>query len=119
MDIKIARNTVYDYLRKTKWTAFFNTSDNNNQALSSISIEEKIVHKEQVEKLYTSLKKLKRDYQEVIILRKINELSIKETAEILGWSEDKVKAKLARALKKLKAEMTVIEGGFHESIKRV
>lgn len=52
--IKIARNTVYDYLRKTKWTDVFNLGNKSDPTLSSISIEEKIEHKEEVEQLYTN-----------------------------------------------------------------
>jgi RNA polymerase sigma-70 factor, ECF subfamily len=41
----------------------------------------------------------------VIIMRYLQELSIKETAEILDWSESKVKTTQHRALKWLKIEM--------------
>lgn len=38
-----------------------------------------------------ALLKVKPTYRAVFILRAINELSIKETAEVLGYSESKVK----------------------------
>ncbi|WP_246187720.1 RNA polymerase sigma factor [Ornithinibacillus caprae] len=66
--------------------------------------------------MYQSLRKLKRSYQEVIILRKIKELSIHETAEVLDWDESKVKNTLFRGLAALKQEM--VKGGYeHEPIK--
>ncbi|MFJ5771138.1 RNA polymerase sigma factor [Psychrobacillus sp. NPDC093180] len=52
---------------------------------------------EEVRGLYIALGKLKPSYREVIIWRKIEELSIKETAEILSWNEEKVKNTLRRA----------------------
>ncbi|WP_373323202.1 RNA polymerase sigma factor [Alkalihalobacterium chitinilyticum] len=57
------------------------------------------------EVLFKSLKKLKRPYQDVIILRKIKDLTIKETAEILGWKESKVKTTLFRGLDALRKQM--------------
>ncbi|MDY0409595.1 sigma factor-like helix-turn-helix DNA-binding protein [Paracerasibacillus soli] len=47
------------------------------------------------------------------MLRKIKELSIKETAEILNWSESKVKVTLFRGLHALKRQM-IKEGYEHE-----
>jgi RNA polymerase sigma-70 factor (ECF subfamily) len=50
-------------------------------------------------------------------LRKLKEFSTKETAEVLGWSESKVKSTLLRGLKELKN--ILIEGGFeYEAIIR-
>lgn len=107
--IKIAKNTTYDYFRKQRFPAIFKSNEGN-----SPSSEESLIQKTEIEMLYKALFRLKRDYQEVIILRKINEFSINETAHILGWSENKVKAKLARALQKLRTEMTRLEVGHYE-----
>jgi len=41
----------------------------------------------------------------VIILRKIKEFSIRETSEILNWSEGKVKTTLYRAIPALEKEL--------------
>ena len=110
--IKIAKNTTYDYFRKTKWVSFF--TDNNNVPDTIIaSAEDKVIQKNDLQNFYNVLKTLKRDYQEVIILRKINEFSTKEAAIILGWSEDKVKTKLSRGMKKLIIEMTKNEEGYY------
>lgn len=56
-----------------------------------------------------ALSKLRLEYKEVIILRKIEGLSIKETANHLGWTEVKVKNATARAMQALKKELE--EGG--------
>ena len=47
-------------------------------------------------------------YKEVVILRYIEEYSVKETAKILGQSETQVKNNTARGLQKLRELM---EGG--------
>lgn len=45
---------------------------------------------------------MKTNYRNVLVLRKIKECTIKETAEILGWREDKVRITTTRAIKSLK-----------------
>ncbi|WP_235822815.1 RNA polymerase sigma factor [Cytobacillus massiliigabonensis] len=55
--------------------------------------------------LYHSLNNIKRQYKDVIILRKIKEFSISETAQILGWTESKVKVYLFRGMKALRKEL--------------
>lgn len=102
--IQIAKNTTYDYFRSQKWRSFIQFFPMHHEE-SSPSPEKQLIKKLELELLYYSLQSLKRDYQQVLILRKINGFSISETASILGWSENKVKTKQARALKKLNVEM--------------
>lgn len=59
------------------------------------------IEKEEINDLYLAISKLKISYKQVIILNKIQQFSIKETALILGWSEGKVKMQLSRAIKAL------------------
>ncbi|MFS1518558.1 RNA polymerase sigma factor [Bacillus sp. SCS-151] len=54
---------------------------------SSPQTESTIIINENFKELYDALGKLKPTYREVIILRIIEELSIKQTSDILGWSE--------------------------------
>src|SRR5690625_1132665 len=73
-------------------------------------IESHVLYNEQYEKLYKEFLTLKRSYRQVITLRKMEELSIKETAAILNWSEGKVKTTLFRAMKTLKKKLE--RGGY-------
>ncbi len=50
-----------------------------------------LIQQEDAKKLYLAISKLKLTYRDVIILRKIEELSIQETCDVLGWNEGKVK----------------------------
>ena len=84
-----------------------------------MSPESRFEQKEQLAKMYDSLSKLKKDYQEVLLLRKIQECSIKETAYILGWTEAKVKMKMTRALVALKKEFHQEGGHTNGTIKRI
>ena len=113
---QIARNTTLDYLKRKKLVSFFDPS----RLLQLIKESERsaidiVTHTEEREQLYMYLLALKKEYREVLILRKINELSVKETALILNWSEDKVKSMTARGLKKLKEEIERKEESWNES----
>jgi RNA polymerase sigma-70 factor, ECF subfamily len=71
--------------------------------LQKVTTPQKILLKgEEAKLLYESINKLKLEYQEVLILRKIKEFSIKEVSEILGWKESKVKTTTSRAMLALK-----------------
>ena len=70
--------------------------------------------KEQTQSLYKAIKDLKLSYREIIILRKIKGYPISETAEILGWTEAKVKTTLHRALLVLKDKLNQEEGNTDE-----
>jgi RNA polymerase sigma-70 factor, ECF subfamily len=64
----------------------------------------------QQKQFYEALRELKSSYQQVIILRRIQGFSTKETSSILNWSEGKVKMSLSRALAAFKNELE--KGGF-------
>jgi len=117
--LKIARNITYDHFRRKRILQFFkwgNENDIDNKSLSPESTAEK---KEDLSRMYAALNELKQDYQDVLILRKVQECSIKETAYILGWTEAKVKTKMARGFEALKKEFHG-EGGFIDgSLKRI
>ncbi len=110
---RIARNTTIDYQRKKRPLQFvveafttFPSAERCPEQLATLGEAE--------EMLYRSLRKLKRSYQEVIILRKIKGLTIEETAEILNWTESKVKTTLFRGLAALKKQLEK-EGYTHET----
>lgn len=98
---KIAKNLTFDHYKRKKIISFlpFHTVPEpptiEPSLLDTLQVEE--LHRE----LYKELAKLKLEYRSAIILRKIEGLSIKETAETLGWSEAKVKNNTERGLKAL------------------
>ncbi|MFJ7827624.1 RNA polymerase sigma factor [Psychrobacillus sp. NPDC096623] len=102
--LKIARNLTYDYFRRKRVIQFFTFEKDHDIETKLLSPESRYEQKEQLARMYDSLFKLKKDYQEVLLLRKIQECSIQETAYILGWTEAKVKMKMTRALEALKKE---------------
>ena len=97
----IAKNLTYDYYKRKKIIRFLPFSSAPEPQTNEQSILHTLQVEEQQRELYVEIAKLRLEYRTAIILRKIEGLSIKETAEILGWSEAKVKNNTIRGLKAL------------------
>lgn len=107
--IAIARNVAIDFFRKHKRL--------NQRMINKVEIfdlkvkdesplpEEIVFQSEEKKLMYRCLEKCTIDQRSVIILRYIQELSIIETAQVLGWKESKVKTTQHRAIKQLKTFM--------------
>ncbi|TFE03116.1 RNA polymerase sigma factor SigX [Jeotgalibacillus salarius] len=111
----IAKNVTIDYFRKQK-TIRNRVMEHFDWGEREISTgealpEEIAQQNEQVKKLYSCLDFCTTDQKMVIVTRYIQDLSIVETAEVLGWSEGKVKTTQHRAIKKLKELMSDEEEG--------
>ncbi|MGG0716650.1 RNA polymerase sigma factor SigX [Robertmurraya massiliosenegalensis] len=105
----IARNVAIDHFRKQKgWrqkiAEKFDWSTGQIKDESPIP-EEIALQNEEISLIYQCLEHCTVDQRMVIILRYIQELTIIETAQALGWTESKVKTTQHRALKVLKKEM--------------
>ncbi|MGD6831329.1 RNA polymerase sigma factor [Sutcliffiella halmapala] len=110
---RIARNVTIDDMRKRKPLRYL--LDSFASLASHDPLPETVAQLgEREEELYRALQAIKRSYREVIILRKIKDLTIKETAEVLNWNENKVKVTLFRGLEALKKQM-IKEGYKHET----
>lgn len=98
---KIARNVVYDYFRRKKLIEFIPFLKSHEQTVQSDAMAF-ILENEERKELFEALSKLKVPHREVLILRKIEQLSIEETAQILGWNTDKVKNTQRQAIQTLR-----------------
>ncbi|MBI0577115.1 RNA polymerase sigma factor SigX [Neobacillus cucumis] len=108
----IARNVAIDSFRKHKgWKQrIVDQFDSWEQQIKdeSISPEESAFQKEDTQNMFKCLEQCTLDQKSVIILRFLQELSIYETAKVLGWKESKVKTTQHRAIKQLKILMKEI-----------
>lgn len=98
---RIARNQVIDHYRTKKQEVGLEEVDveiSTDFGLNEKSIDDK----RQLETVMESLKNLREDYQEVLIMRFIEDLSVKETAAAVEKSEGAVKLMQHRAVKELK-----------------
>ncbi|WP_096190869.1 RNA polymerase sigma factor [Neobacillus soli] len=98
----IARYLVLDEIRKRQRKRLFNVIGFSHEIPSSIDVEQLIENREMVLQQMHNIQTLKPNYRLVISLIKIEECSTKEVAEILNWSEAKVRKTLSRALQALR-----------------
>lgn len=108
----IAHNNTVDYIRKQKPVKIFQGIFQTIKDSAPLPEDTLEIRGSSIE-LYKALSRLKSTYREVIILRKIKEFSIRETSEILNWSEGKVKTTLYRAIPALEKEL-LKEGFLYE-----
>lgn len=95
----IARNVAIDEKRRTKLISWLPELFLHRLESREKTPEESLELSENKRLLYVIINQLKQSYRDVLILRGIKGLSSKETAEVLGWSEDKVNLTLHRAMK--------------------
>jgi len=103
---QIARNLVVDYYREKGKTQIVPAED-YRIIDPRINLEERANLNSDFEGVRRALNNLKEDYQDVIIYRYLDELSVPEIAKIVQKSEDAVRVSLHRALKSLKNELNL------------
>ena len=103
----IARHTTMDFFRKqqrqkNKLANFFNKDQDLARIKDHDPLPEEVAQlNDEMKRIYQLLDHCTLDQKNVLILRYIQSLSIYETAQILEWSESKVKTTQHRAIKKL------------------
>ena len=103
--LSIAKHTAIDQIRRKKFLSIFKESFFKQIPSRQKSPDEILQVNENKILLYDAISTLKPNYRAVIILRGINEFSIKETSEILNCKESKVKVDYHRALSILKKKL--------------
>jgi len=103
---QIARNLVTDFYRE-KGKARIVSTENIRIIDPRINLEEKAKFHSDLEEVKNALTNLKENYQEVIIWRYLDDLSVPEIAKILDKSEEAIRVTLHRALKALKNELNL------------
>lgn len=114
----IARHVTIDHFRKQKRKRkrimdFFDWGEKGEEIKDQNRLPEEVaILNEEMQAVYRSLDNCTVDQRSVIILRFIQGMSIQETAEVLEWSESKVKTTQHRGMKVLKQKLeSVMEGG--------
>ncbi len=107
---QIARNMVIDHYRAKKDDVSLDKLDPESSIIPAVAQSDLSV-KMQLEKVSIAIAELKPDYQDVIILRFVEDLPLKEVAAILKKSEGAIKLAQHRAIKELKKKLGDGEGG--------
>ncbi len=105
---QIARNLVIDFYRDRAKLKVISTSDCKEIIDESQNLEEKIFLDSEIEKIREAISTLKDEYQDVLLLRYVDNLKIPEIAQILKKSEQNTRVLLHRALKSLKEKIKEI-----------
>lgn len=98
--IRIARNLVYDHYRRKrllKWLPIEQERPDERPLPPEI-----VERSEEVRRLYRALSEIRLNYREAIVLRYIEEMSVKEVAGHLQMTEAQVKNNTVRGLKALR-----------------
>ncbi|MCH8049481.1 RNA polymerase sigma factor [Patescibacteria group bacterium] len=95
---KIARNLVADFYRQRGMTEPLE----QGQYVSAETLSEKIIVKQESEELIRALRQLKEEYRDVLVMRYLNEMSIKEIASVFEKTPNSVRVLLHRARKALR-----------------
>ena len=105
---RIARNLVVDFYRANRNETSLEKVDPEYfvfQASTHIDLEDKI----EIEKIKSAIRHLKPDYQDVIMMRFVEDMAVKEVAHALDKTEGAVKLIQHRAIKELKNLLGVKE----------
>lgn len=103
----IAKHAAIDHHRKKKFVTFFKEGFFKNIESEAKQPDEWVEEQDIKRAVHDAISRLKPHFRAVVILRGINECSIKETSEILQCSESKVKVSYHRALKELRRKLNV------------
>lgn len=102
----IAKGLIIDYYRRKKNTNNVSIESIDERLLEIIEdVEERIYQKQQMEQINLKIKQIKKQYQDVLILHYVEDLSIKEIAFILDKSENAIRVLLHRSLKALQEKL--------------
>ena len=102
---RIARNQVIDHYRTKKAHLSIDEVDENRFAADAAH-ERNLDTAMTLERVRHAIRSMKPEYQDVIIMRFVEDLSIKETAHASGKTEGAIKLMQHRAMKTLKQLIT-------------
>ncbi len=102
---KIARNSVTDYYRESGRTKLVSVDNVAEVADGGTSVHDKVVLSSDIEEVKSAVQKLKKDYQDVIILHYLEDMSIQEVSNILNKPPVTIRVMLHRGIKSLKDEL--------------
>jgi RNA polymerase sigma-70 factor (ECF subfamily) len=97
---RVANNIIVDDFRKKHEYSLTALQEDGFDI--PVDTREHFLTKDEVERLEKHMEALHVAYREVIVLRYVNELSVKEMAALLGETENNVSVRLHRAISALK-----------------
>ncbi len=105
----IARSAVADFYRGKDRKAELVSGEEVFETLGSTKLEQSLINELDVEKLKMVLGELTEDESQIILMRYLDELSVKEIAQELGKTENATSVMLHRSINKLRK---IVEAKF-------
>lgn len=102
---KTARNLIVDYYKKKSSQEIF-IDDDFREYLSQEPAKDTISSKEIAEQIHQALTCVKEEYQDVLILYYVDELSVPEISKIMGKSQGAIRVLIHRGLASLKKHLS-------------
>ncbi len=104
---RIATNLVIDYYRKKKSDSLDILTENgfDFRFEENQSIETKF----EIEQLHTKIQLLPDKYKDILIMRYVDDMSVKEIAQVYDEQENTISVRIHRAIEKLKQTYTTKE----------
>lgn len=99
---RIARNLIADFYRKYKTTEEIDVAET---VMASDSVEEGVATKIEGDELLETLRTLKDEYREVLVMRYLSEMEVKEIASALEKTPNSIRVLLHRAKKALQEKV--------------
>ncbi|MBL0387429.1 RNA polymerase sigma factor [Tumebacillus sp. ITR2] len=114
--IAIAHNLAVDRVRKAERQRLLQKLL-RQQPTQGVEMPEEIAQMNEArQELYLHIRHLKADHRAVVALRGLQEFSVQEAADILGWTESKVKVTYHRAIKSLSGHYKEGEQNVYEVV---
>lgn len=101
---QIARNQTVDYYRSRREAVSLEALDPESVVVQDFQ-NETVEQALEIERVVASIRRLKQEYQDVLIMRFVEDMSLKDVASALEKSEGAVKLLQHRALKLLREEL--------------
>jgi RNA polymerase sigma-70 factor (ECF subfamily) len=99
--VTIARNLAFDHFKSARFRLEVTTGDLLDADRADDGIEDAVLSRLDSEKLIAAVRRLSSEQQECIALRFLQDLSVSETALVMGRSEGAVKQLQLRAVRAL------------------
>lgn len=93
--LQITRNYTFDLLRRRRVEASYRERHKPDTSGVTVSLDTLV-------ELEEAISQLKPNFRTVVVLRCIHDLTVRETADILKWSESKVRTTMHRAVRELR-----------------
>ena len=99
---QITRNQIVDHYRSRKNDVSLDNSDQEIFIPSAVTDPVDVSMKLAIEKVFVAMRKLKPEYGDVIMLRFVEDISLRDTAKALKKTEGAIKLMQHRAIKELR-----------------